>query len=59
MIRLLRNLAVFASILVLALGAPIHAQNNATDTKTPARSQSKDAAAESHTPISGERRGGA
>ncbi len=48
--RLLAYLGVFAAAITLTLGAPVLAQDAATEQKVLPRSKSKDAAAESHTP---------
>lgn len=50
MSRWVRYLGAFVSAIVLALGAPVRAQDTTTDHKVIPRSQAKDAAAESHTP---------
>jgi hypothetical protein len=50
MVRLLRYLGVIASAIALTLGAPARAQDPAPDQQVPPRSQTKDAAADDHTP---------
>ncbi|WP_397409792.1 hypothetical protein [Polaromonas sp.] len=50
MSRLLHHLYVIVSATVLALGPSVRAQDAASDQKVLPRSQSKDSAAESHTP---------